>query len=1289
MTNGSGNPQSDKHVTAEEPTSENKEEQKSEPSQDDTSDKEMASSAKTGSVDQPEPQSSTASKDDISGKDIDVHDEETKRASMVVDEIETSARGEEEREPEIPSENGQQAPPNDQMSEGVSHDVKGDSEKAEKNDTELSAEVVAKMKVKNDNKDASTILEDEEKKPENEAAGSDAEDAKEEKDSASATPENGTSTEPQKAGESEPESSEKANDSIEGSSTNAIEEKNLTEMQVSESEKEASTDNAPPSDTPEAAKKDDGTTTDSLSKPDVSSNVEKLSNAGEENADSAKAAATIIPGLESSIDWKETVPIEPKIDNESKYEVSKVSEDRSTATPVDAKDDTKSTEVAMDGSEENESTSANMTTENSESNERKNGDIKNDEKIGMDDKITSNDDGAERVEPEEIGMELDEKKKEESSALNVVEKEVLQEKLNHIENQSGQENLQNDENVVTSSNTQIESSSMEVDTVSEAKNNDENETAEANDDSGNFSLEEKNALLPNKESKDTVDTIESEKTSVESDKQIKVSDISAEEVAGSENAKASNVLCSNTQTGLPQGEEKIVVTEVDESDATRKDVSAVVESLLDTVESREKKSAVVPADMDIDVAETIDDKPEDLPLRVIDDIAAPAGDVTEPDSMMVVDVATEVSLEPEDEPPSPKEELKVSWVALSKAPRQAKSVKKSFDFNGFDESKTNRVKMILYTTGSKVHRGRGFERIFSMYWDAVCLSLSRPLSGNAAKRCDEAISAFLKSKKIRKIHNKFVMSIMRRALKDRVPYSEVSDHIPTNFQDRVKIPQIISTKKKQKKKTKTFYDELEDELLQLSSVPHLDATKPYKERWEFSTDTIDEIQKIPEEGPTVPIASSCIPGALVVDPMLRETVEAGGMKVTDNAMWLLTVALKEHIKNILSHSIEFKKCLKKGEVYPQAIHYPNVLASNSNKNRKISKGRSSSNSLDNGRKKRINSIDLFAALNMLPSGQPSSIGGSISRMSLEQTFLSGFNSMPSFDTGNAFKDVQSFMSSTLTDMAKHHKPDEKRPKPSHTKAAKSSTSGVKAASQQEEVKTPTARQVAVPSSANTSESIATPIPSLESPPLMQSLSPAVVPTPVLDSTTPKTEGSTEKQKDVTTSTVNATGSSQVAENKPSIQPTDVVNPVRNQTTGGVSSKPVAQRSGAGRGAKNLAALMARATETTSSEQGEDTSTKPEKPSSEKPTQQQQQQQQQQQPTVDPPKQVSNPPNNGESSKPSNAQATTSSSAPRQSIVPVRRGKGKGFGSKDLAAMRARSMTSTQPEGSNDSKPAEK
>ena len=615
-------------------------------------------------------------------------------------------------------------------------------------------------------------------------------------------------------------------------------------------------------------------------------------------------------------------------------------------------------------------------------------------------------------------------------------------------------------------------------------------------------------------------------------------------------------------------------------------------------------------------------------------------------------------------------------------------------------------------------------------------------------------------------------------MKNRVPYSEVSEHIPLKWQARVKVPEIVTSIKTPKKENKTLYDRLKDGMLQISSVPHQDEETPYKEPWKLPGDRTNESQQNFQEGPAAPIASSCIPGALVVDPFLREIVEENDMKVTDNAMWLLTVALKEHIKNILNDSIEHRKGLGKGEIYPQAIHYPNVLATNSNKNRKIPKGKTSSAPQEVGRKIRINSMDLFAALNMLPSGQVSSIGGSVSRISLEQTFLSAFNSIPSFVAGNEFKDVQSFISNEITAMAKNRKPEEKKTKASHTKSVENQTETSRqprpTSRQEESAKTPSQNPVPIPdssqqSSAKASEPNSSPNPIPKSPVLVHNMSPAGVRTPAIGSNqqgairisvpeknvaSPQiidvsqsesevTEDNSTKQKAASPPIASSIDGSQGIDKKPETSSEVAVVKAENEkpVEKATAVAPLARlKPGAGRGAKNLAALMARAAESSSQQEptepeGEkdnaknatttenksnvsntdkkdesiaatDTTSKiiksetnqpnAEKPKSEATAQQSLpedatiQSKQQLQPNAELSKQKTNPPANGEpkpeaiskdsaentKTEKTEASKEAPSVSPQQPIAPVRRGKGKGFGSKDLAAMRARSMTKT-------------
>lgn len=49
--------------------------------------------------------------------------------------------------------------------------------------------------------------------------------------------------------------------------------------------------------------------------------------------------------------------------------------------------------------------------------------------------------------------------------------------------------------------------------------------------------------------------------------------------------------------------------------------------------------------------------------------------------------------------------------------------------------------------------------------------------------------------------------------------------------------------------------------------------------------------------------SSCLPGALAVDPLVRSMVDEGGLKVSENAIWLLIVAVREYVAITLKKTI--------------------------------------------------------------------------------------------------------------------------------------------------------------------------------------------------------------------------------------------------------------------------------------------------------------------------------------------------------------------------------------------------
>jgi hypothetical protein len=78
-------------------------------------------------------------------------------------------------------------------------------------------------------------------------------------------------------------------------------------------------------------------------------------------------------------------------------------------------------------------------------------------------------------------------------------------------------------------------------------------------------------------------------------------------------------------------------------------------------------------------------------------------------------------------------------------------------YEGLDREKLDRIKAVLYSEGNRVHRGHGFERIFADYWNALSLRLSERLSSHASEQCRVAVKTFLKTRKLRRLHNKFLI----------------------------------------------------------------------------------------------------------------------------------------------------------------------------------------------------------------------------------------------------------------------------------------------------------------------------------------------------------------------------------------------------------------------------------------------------------------------------------------------------------------------------------------------------
>jgi len=350
--------------------------------------------------------------------------------------------------------------------------------------------------------------------------------------------------------------------------------------------------------------------------------------------------------------------------------------------------------------------------------------------------------------------------------------------------------------------------------------------------------------------------------------------------------------------------------------------------------------------------------------------------------------------------------------------------------HAYDLNKLNRIKSLLYSTGSRVHRGRGFERLFAQYWDAVSLRLSGRLSSQKSERCDYALHAFLKSPRLRKLHNRFVTSIMKQATRRFVRFEEISMHIPGKWNERV-------TKLVKTQASKRVVDiaslSTPPNQMQIADAP-FSARPIYKKIWGEES---DEVQPFPSTERTpaedaVPRSmeksSSWIPGALAVDPLVRDLAQEAGMRPTENAVWLLVVAMKEHAKNVLKHAISQKEAVENQQVPSRTLHYPKILttSSKSTSKRDLSqekqdKSRNMPSTLQQVKtRKSLTAHDIYAGSVMMPTGSIGSLGGSVSRSALERCFHLAHDSLPALP-GNEFVKVQRYITGEISSLARSRK----------------------------------------------------------------------------------------------------------------------------------------------------------------------------------------------------------------------------------------------------------------------------
>jgi len=129
-----------------------------------------------------------------------------------------------------------------------------------------------------------------------------------------------------------------------------------------------------------------------------------------------------------------------------------------------------------------------------------------------------------------------------------------------------------------------------------------------------------------------------------------------------------------------------------------------------------------------------------------------------------------------------------------------------------------------------------------------------------------------------------------------------------------------------------------------------------------------------------------IPGSMVVDPHIRSIAAATGMKVSENAIWFLVVAMREFTKTILKNCIGSKHAIECGDFQPVPMVRQRVL----HRKRDIGDHKLDLTVRNNSEEDSsvcLSTVDLLLMTSSLSVGNARSIGGSVSRPTFERNLF--------------------------------------------------------------------------------------------------------------------------------------------------------------------------------------------------------------------------------------------------------------------------------------------------------------
>ncbi|GAX26784.1 hypothetical protein FisN_9Lh049 [Fistulifera solaris] len=307
------------------------------------------------------------------------------------------------------------------------------------------------------------------------------------------------------------------------------------------------------------------------------------------------------------------------------------------------------------------------------------------------------------------------------------------------------------------------------------------------------------------------------------------------------------------------------------------------------------------------------------------------------------------------------------------------------------------LKMRLYSIGIRAHGQVGYEKLFRDYWNAIALYLDSRLSMNYSKACKMVIYRFLRTKPLRRLHNKLILALIDRSLDDRIPSDLVDlQAVPDDVRARIR-PIARRRNKQDYGQLANDSKKLEIDLKYAISAPSRPAQ--YAPLITFPSKAHLKTQSTVRN-------SATIPGALTIDPYMRRNAQSLGMMVSEDAIWLVTIAMKEYTSQLLRNLVASSKMLNQGQVPPISV---NRLTPATRKDQESLEDRRLSNDASSG-VQRLSAFDVHLFTVGMPIGPVGAMGGYSSRLTYERSLASCVGDAY---TSADFNDLKDFITSSL------------------------------------------------------------------------------------------------------------------------------------------------------------------------------------------------------------------------------------------------------------------------------------